>query len=269
MREVDEPDQDGGVARFAARWRRGLQGRFRREQDAANPQMARRRIAAWAMLIGLVIGFIDLALPLEDSFRAVRAAVRSHPADQEVLIVTVDEKTLNALGVDEPRRSTDAEVLDQLFSLGAERVFFGRAYADLTSPDEDAAFARALGRYSSKVYLGGTPDVGGSAGPTSAIVPNELFRANAQVVSMFGETAPFGLSSRFPTNSVILGDDRPSFSAELARVDIKDGTYRPDFALDHYHYSDRQLYRYLDRKGSRTSSRGKGYSNCERDPNIA
>jgi diguanylate cyclase len=232
MREVDEPDQDGGVARFAARWRRGLRGRFRREQDAANPQIARRRIAAWAMLIGLVIGFIDLALPIEDSFRAIRAAVRSHSADQQVVVVAIDDKSLNALGADEPSRSADAQLLDRLFAQGAERVFFARAYADLAEPSEDAQFARALKRHEGKVYLGATPEFEQGDGSRSSIVPHERFRSSARIVSMYGESAPFDLSSRFPTSSIILGEKRPSFSAELARFDAEGGIYRLDFATD-------------------------------------
>jgi len=185
------------------------------------------------MLIGLVAGFIDLTLPVEDSFRAIRAAVRSHPADQQVVVVAIDDKSLNAMGTDEPSRSADARVLDRLFALGADRVFFARAYADLTTPSEDGQFARALERHSPRVYIGGTPKFDQGDGSASAILPNPRFREFAQIVSMYGEMAPFGLSSRFPTSSFILGEERPSFSAELARLDVEGGAYRPDFAVDH------------------------------------
>ena len=40
---------------------------------SARPRNPRARIAAWAIGIGLVAGGIDLMLPVEDSFRAVRA----------------------------------------------------------------------------------------------------------------------------------------------------------------------------------------------------
>ncbi len=233
MREVDEPDQDGGLFRFASRWRRGLRGRFRSEQVVAEPRTARRRIAAWAMLIGLVVGFIDLALPVEDSFRAIRAAVRSHPADQQVVVVAIDDKTLNALGADEPSRSADAQLLDRLFAQGAERVFFARAYADLTEPNEDAQFSNALDRYGANVYLGATPEFEQGDGSSSSIVPHERFRSSAKIVSMYGEAAPFDLSFRLPTSSFILGEERPSFSAALARLDVEGGFYRLDFATDH------------------------------------
>jgi EAL domain-containing protein (putative c-di-GMP-specific phosphodiesterase class I)/CHASE2 domain-containing sensor protein len=233
MRDTDEPDQERGPFRVAARWRRGLRSRLRSEQDAAEPHVARRRIAAWAMLVGLVIGFIDLTLPLEDTFRAIRAEVRSHPADQQVVVVAIDDRTLNALGADEPSRSADARLLDRLFAQGADRVFFARAYADLTEPEEDAQFARALGRHAPGVYIGGTPKIEQSDGSISSILPNARFRNSAQIVSMYGETAPFELSSRFPTSSEILGENRPSFSAELARLDFEGGAYRPDFAIDH------------------------------------
>lgn len=185
------------------------------------------------MLIGLVIGFIDLALPLEDSFRAVRAAVRSQPAGQQIVVVAIDDRTLNALGADEPSRSADAHLLDRLFAQGAERVFFARAYADLSEPQHDAEFARALDRHGSRVYLGATPEFEQSDGSSSSIVPHKRFRSSVQIVSMYGEAAPFDLSFRLPTSSFILGKVRPSFSAALARVDREEGVYRLDFATDH------------------------------------
>lgn len=185
------------------------------------------------MLIGLVIGFIDLALPLEDSFRAVRAAVRSQPVGQQIVVVAIDDRTLNALGADQPSRSADAHLLDQLFAQGAERVFFARAYADLTEPQYDAEFIQALDRYGSKVFLGATPEFEQADGSNSSIVPHERFRSSAQIVSMYGETAPFNLSFRLATSSLILGEDRPSFSAALARVDGDGSFYRVDFATDH------------------------------------
>jgi EAL domain-containing protein (putative c-di-GMP-specific phosphodiesterase class I) len=241
MRDTDEPDRERDPIRVALRWargldprwRRGLRSRFRSDQDAAEPQIARRRIAAWAMLIGLVIGFIDLTLPLEDTFRAVRAEIRSHPADQQVVVVAIDDRTLNAIGADEPSRSADAQLLDRLFALGAERVFFARAYADLTTPEHDAQFARALERHSPNVFLGATPEFEQSDGSSSSIIPHERFRSSAQIVSMYGESAPFDLSSRLPTSSFILGEERASFSAELARLDVAGGSYRPVFATDH------------------------------------
>ncbi|MBU2033159.1 MAG: EAL domain-containing protein [Alphaproteobacteria bacterium] len=198
----------------------------------AEPRTARRRIAAWAILIALVAGFIDLTLPVEDSFRAIRAGVRSHPADQQVVVVAIEDRTLNALGADEPSRSADAKLLDRLFAQGAERVFFARAYADLTEPRHDAAFAQALDRHGSRVFLGATPQFEQADGSSSSIVPHERFRSSAQIVSMYGETAPFDLSFRLATSSFILGEDRPSFSAALAGMEGDGSFYRVDFATD-------------------------------------
>ncbi|OBX17970.1 hypothetical protein A9995_13535 [Erythrobacter sp. QSSC1-22B] len=149
------------------------------------------------------------------------------------MVVAIDERTLNALGADEPSRRADAQVLDRLFAMGAERVFFAHACADLTEPEEDAEFARALERHKDRVYIGGTPKFDQSDGSTSGILPNVRFRDSAQIVSMYGEMAPFSLSSRLPTSSFILGEERASFSAELARLDLAGGVYRPDFAIDH------------------------------------
>lgn len=202
------------------------------------------------MLIGLVAGFIDLTLPVEDSFRAIRAAVRSHPADQQVVVVAIDDKTLNALGADEPSRSADAQLLDRLFAEGAERVFFARAYADLTEPQHDVEFARALDRYGPRVFLGATPEIEQADGSSSSVVPHERFRTSAHIVSMYGETAPFNLSFRLPTSSFILGEARPSFSAALARADGDGSFYRVDFATDD---TTVPVISYIDALAGRTS----------------
>lgn len=231
MRELFEPRPHGALRRVAERLRAALP--FARGHGEAKPRDERRRIAGWAIAIGLVAGLIDLALPAEDAFRAVRAAVRMHAADQSVLVVTVDDRSLNALGANEPPRSVDARFLDRLFALGAERVFFDRAYADPTSPSEDRKFAQALARHRGKVYLGGTPLIDQSDGGVSAIVPHARFRPSAQIVSIYGEESPFGLSTRLPTSSLILGQERPSLSAELAGIEHRGGSYRPDFAIDY------------------------------------
>jgi len=197
------------------------------------PVGKRCRITLWAIILGLVAGTIDLPLPAEDAFRAVRAAIRLHEADQETLIVTVDDATLNRLGVNDPKRSDDAKVLNKLFSMGANRVFFDRVYSDSTEKDEDLAFKSALEQHKNNVFIGAMSNIVQSDGTSADLYPHPRFRNSAQIVSLDGEEAPFGLSARFPISSKILGSQRPSLSAKLADINSLPQKFRPDFAIDY------------------------------------
>ncbi|MGX7952405.1 EAL domain-containing protein [Tsuneonella sp. HG249] len=205
----------------------------RRDRQRDRAPTARRRIVLWALAIGLLSGFFDLPLPVEDSLRAARSGLRLHAADQSVLVVTVDDRTLNAVGARDTRRDDDARFLDTLFELGARRVFFDRAYADESVPRQDFAFVEALKRHKPYVYLGALAEFQQPDGTTEPILPNPIFRPHANMVSIKGWKGPFGLSTRFPARTEVLGKSIPSLSAELAGVDSDLERYRVDFSIDY------------------------------------
>ncbi|ANY20529.1 Phytochrome-like protein cph2 [Tsuneonella dongtanensis] len=211
-------------------WSRASDGK---RLSGDRPGLSRRKIAAWAILIGLIAGFFDLPLPIEDTARAIRSAVRMHAADQSVVVVTVDDRSLNELSVNDPLRSDDARFLDRLFELGARRVFFDRAYADLTVESEDRQFRDALDRHKPHVYLGAMADFRQVDGRTVSIVPHPYFRPHASVVSLYGLEGPLGLSTKFPGQSRVHGAIYPSLSVALAGVQPFAGKYRVDFSIDH------------------------------------
>ena len=218
--------------------------------DGAN--RSRRRIVAWALLIGLLCGFFDLPLPIEDTFRAARSAARLHSSDKSIVVVSIDDRTLNNLNASDTRRDQDAEFLDTLFRMGAKRVFFDRAYADSTVPEQDQAFVDALKRHSPNVALGLMPDFPQSDGSTISILPNAIFRPHAKVVSIVGAEGPFGLSTLFPTHSVVGGKVYPSLSGALANAEPITESYRVDFAID---YKTVPLVSYIDVLRGRVDAR--------------
>ncbi|WP_188644023.1 EAL domain-containing protein [Tsuneonella deserti] len=220
-----------GALRDAAD-RRRLRRAARRASRADKPRNARARIAAWAIGLALLAGTIELMLPLDDWYRALRTFARMHPADQSIVVVTVDDRTLNALGTSDPKRSDDARVLETLFASGAKRVFFDRAYADATTPAEDQQLVAAFQRHKGRVFVGAITGLDQSDGSTADIIPHQVFRESVLTASMDGKEAPFGLAVVFPASANVLGERRPSISAALAGVD-HDGEYRVDFAVDY------------------------------------
>lgn len=205
----------------------------RHAQSRKRDNRSKFSVTVWAIVIALFAGTIELALPAEDAFRAARAQIRMHPADQQVVVIAVDDTSLNVLGADQPRRDQDARLIDRLMEHGAERIFFDRAYADPTDPVADQKLRAALERHKGRIFFGGFTDIEQSDGRVAHILPHQRFREAVEIVSIEGEKGPFGLSVRFPTHTMILGTENRSMSAELARLEHGKGHYRPDFAIDY------------------------------------
>lgn len=192
----------------------------------------RRRIAMMAIMIGLVAALIEFPMPAEDALRAVRAELRSRPAPQDIVLIAIDDETLNVLHNSAPSRANDAMLVDRAFSAGIERLVFDRAFADPGSADENQAFAKSMREHRGQVWLGASPAAETDFQQHTDLLPTPALRPAADIASMKGFSAPFGLSVRFPTEADLGGQKIPSLSAVLAGYHGEPGVYRPDFALD-------------------------------------
>lgn len=204
-----------------------LPGRMSRNPVRSRPI----KTVLWAIGVAVIAGVIELGLPAEDMFRIVRAEIRSHDAPSDIVVVTIDDNTLNALQTDLPDRKMDAQLLDQLFAAGAKRVFFDKAYADPTNDASDAAFANALKRHP-ETYIAVAPPIAEGVNDYAALVPNDRFKRLAKLASMEGQSGPFNLGYRFPTKSSFEGRLIPSISAGLADYEGPPKDYRLDFGID-------------------------------------
>jgi EAL domain-containing protein (putative c-di-GMP-specific phosphodiesterase class I)/CHASE2 domain-containing sensor protein len=192
----------------------------------------RRRIAIVAVVIGLFAALIELPMPLEDGFKAARAELRTREAPGDIVVVAIDDATLNALATDRPTRRQDAQLVDRIFAQGASRLVFDRAYADPAPPEDDAAFAAELRQHRGQVWLGASPAADNGLQQHAGLLPTPALRDSVAVASMMGQSGPFGLSVRFPTSTPIGADEIPSISAILGEYRGEEGWYRPDLAID-------------------------------------
>jgi CHASE2 domain-containing sensor protein len=192
----------------------------------------RTRVAIWAVMFGLVAAVIDLPLPAEDFYRAVRAIARTRAAPSDVAVIAVDDKTLAAFGSNLPGRDADSRMLDRLFEAGVKRVVFDRAHAQPQTPEEDAQFAATLERHKGKIWLGMVG--GGKRGfqTVDEALPLPEFRKRGNLAAMNAYVSPFGLSMRIPTGVMSQGRSIPSLSAALSGYTGPIKTYRPDFAFN-------------------------------------
>ena len=110
----------------------------------------------------------------------------------------IDDRAAKELGgIDFPLRF-GAQTVDKLFAMGARRVFFDRAYADPTTPAEDATFISALKRHTGRVFLGVISIKDTRTKQTVEIGPRREFMNAAQLTSLNGKITPFSLSALQP-----------------------------------------------------------------------
>jgi EAL domain-containing protein (putative c-di-GMP-specific phosphodiesterase class I)/CHASE2 domain-containing sensor protein len=191
----------------------------------------RVRIAVIAAMLGVVSAAIELPLPLEGTLRSLRAQVRATTPPQDIVLVAIDDATLNQLGRREPTRFEDAKLIDNLIAAGVDRVAFDRAFADPASPAEDTHFAATLARHRGKVWLGAIPATQTGFRQIAAVEPLPKFREHAQIANMMGFALPYSLSVRFRTAVDSEGEKIPSISAVLADYQGAPSWYYPDYAL--------------------------------------
>lgn len=220
------------LAGLFARLRRRPVGESGEAKAKRTGKAARRQIVIWAIVIGVLFGLFDIAMPIEDTVRAARNQVRLHPADQKTVVVMVDDHTLNELGVSDPKRSDDAKVIDRLFALGANRVFFDRAFADTTVPEEDSQLVDAFKRHRGRVFVGAVADIPQPDGTFVSIKPNAYFRPHVNLVVLDAYSSALGTSSMVPAGSVIDGVFTPAMSARIAGVEGLKGEKRVDYSID-------------------------------------
>lgn len=200
----------------------------------AKPEERDRRLSIflWALLLSLICGAIEFGGPLEDVIQAGRNEIRRHKAATDIVVIAIDDRSVNQLGDASRRRTVDAQAIDSLFALGAKRVFFDRAYADPTTPSEDATFAATLSRYRGRVFLGTMRPKDPATHEYVEIAPRPEFLKATGVTSLNGKASPFELSARLAFNSTLKGKPIASMSSVLAGKNVDSSEYyRPDWAI--------------------------------------
>ena len=130
--------------------------RRQRQGAAAVVACALLAVAADALLLSLGPGspLANLDLDAQDGFFRLRNERWAPRPPEDVVIVAIDEPSLQELGLAWPwPRSVHAALVDALAGAGAAVVAFDVVFADPTTPDADEALAAAI-RRAGNVVLG-------------------------------------------------------------------------------------------------------------------
>lgn len=211
--------------------------RLFRRSDAASPDDAVRRgtakVLAWTVAVTFVLAAIGFAEPLDDHLRMLRNRARSHPPSGKIVVVGIDERSLEQVGSWPWPRSRHAEILEQVHRAGASRVFFDIFFnAPSPNPIDDRRLAEAL-KAAGNVFLdvSYTPDH--ATGKDRAKLPLAAFREHAGLVSVSIKYSPLASVREMPYASLFDGKPVPTMSAKLANVTGSSGkTFPIDYAIE-------------------------------------
>lgn len=84
---------------------------------------ARRKLLFWATLASAVAGVIGLFEPLEDSMRIGRSSLSLHPASGKFVVVGIDDRSLQSLGLAPWPRRYYGELIDALSAAGVKHIY--------------------------------------------------------------------------------------------------------------------------------------------------
>lgn len=198
-----------------------------------------RKNATAALLIAIVSAVFYLAgwaEPFDNRLREYRFSYDNHLPSGEIVIVDIDAKSLEKIGVWPWKRSVYAKLLDRLNALGASEVAFDIDFSNASFPKEDAIFAAALERAGGATILAvfnQMPTAHSNISDLHSNQPISLFADHAwpATVNVFAE--PDGHIHSFPFGGMISGEPVQSIAAILSGYPgSTQGSFIIDFGLD-------------------------------------
>jgi diguanylate cyclase len=193
---------------------------------------ARTRTMVWALLISVVCGVTGLLEPVDDMYRNLRYLARYEKADQTLVVVGMDQKSLERL-TDWPwSRRQYAEMIDKLKRAGAKRIVFDKAFADPDTPENDRVFREVVERYRPSIYLG--VGFGYRRGTTFSqmTLPAPSIRSSVEMATFKSWLNPLGQYDEVYLSASDGKRRYPSLSAVLSnRQTLDEGRIRPDYSI--------------------------------------
>lgn len=197
------------------------------------PARSRVKLLVWATLAGLLFGAIEFGEPLENNLLVFRNSVRQHKASGDIVIVGVDDNSLDGIGKWPWPRHYHGILTDNLRKLGARGIVFDLNFSSRSDAKEDEAFEEALARSEGKVTLETRFVIDAATGRRADSLPLPEFRRHAQLanVNLWYDGLGFVWSLRYGVQ--VAGKVYPSFAAHLANVPVSDDESFPiDYSID-------------------------------------
>jgi EAL domain-containing protein (putative c-di-GMP-specific phosphodiesterase class I)/CHASE2 domain-containing sensor protein len=191
------------------------------------------RILAAAICISLLCGAINILGPLELSASITRAKLRSHPPSGQVVLVAIDDQSVNGFGSMPWPRERYAELIRRLHAAGAHRIGIDTLSWGADSPAGDAKFEQALAEAKGSVVLPVRVSTDTMTGRNSVELPPTRLMRLAGIGSTNLLVRWDGMVYDSPYSVDMAGRAVPSMaSAVTGRSGSTDDSFPIDYSID-------------------------------------
>jgi EAL domain-containing protein (putative c-di-GMP-specific phosphodiesterase class I)/CHASE2 domain-containing sensor protein len=164
--------------------------------------------------------------------RDVRSEARRHPVSGDIILVAIDNQSLNKIGNYPWPRHRQAELADKLASMGAKRILFDIIFAAKTDPENDMKLAHSLQRLGDRVVLALQFDSDPVTSRVTESYPFPELAEHAKLAHINFQYTDAGKVYRLPFGLKFEKGTYPSFASELGRVHSSAEDFPVDYALD-------------------------------------
>jgi EAL domain-containing protein (putative c-di-GMP-specific phosphodiesterase class I)/CHASE2 domain-containing sensor protein len=196
---------------------------------SARPEPKPWKLLLWTAIAGLVFGLIGFGEIAEDWLRVARNSFHKHAASRDIVLIDIDDSSLEQVGRWPWPRSYYAGLTDRLSQAGAKRIFFDIKFEGATNPRDDRLFSAALLR-SRPTFLAVRARSGLTGAPTE-FRPYSAFANAAQLASISFRYNYQGAVWRIPYWATYAGKTIPTFSAKLANR-TGTGEFPVDYSIE-------------------------------------
>ncbi len=201
----------------------------RTPNSAPETGRSRRAIWLWAAVIGLVFGLIQFGQPLEDVLRTSRNAAHARQASGDIVIVAVDNRSLETLASWPWPRHRYAALINELNELDAKEIAFDIGFSTGADSGEERLLVDAIERAKGKVVLPIRPVRDAVTGRWRNVLPAPELRRQATLASIYVKynfqskvwKLPYGITSQgvaYPALSTYLAG-RTGRTGEVFTID--------------------------------------------------
>lgn len=206
---------------------------FRRLRTKKTPKNVRLGLLIWAAVVGVIFSSIDLGEPLENFLHTLRNRTHMTRASGEIVVVGVDDYSVEKLGRWPWPRTTLARIIDNLNANGARQILLDIDVGGTTNPVDDQALAMAIRRASGKIVLPVRFVISPVTGRRVLTLPSPVIRQQAKLANVNNRYNFVGEFWRMPFALVIEGKLYPSMAAMLAGTESKSEKWFPiDNSID-------------------------------------
>jgi len=209
--------------------RPNLLARFRNRTAKRDP---RRRALWWITLLCVLFGLADAGTPIEAPWRTLRDTVRQHAASGRIVVVGIDEPTVEGLQEWPLRRRHYAALIDRLNALGARRIFLDMSFTTRSTRQEDRLLVDAIARSRAQVVLPAWFQIDPITHRRTDVLPAANLRPHSRIANISVHFDRTGVVRRLPFAMQVAGNRYTGFAAEMAGVAAEDDrTFPLDYSI--------------------------------------